>query len=420
MLSKTIYFFLKHLCRFFVPIFFEKITIINPKSFYAKSPSIIISNHPNTLIDPIVAIIWLAQRHKFLANAGLFAHPISDWLWRQLWCIPIKRKQDNVQHISNDDSFVQCDKFLMGGGNLYIAPEGISYQNRRVREIKKGTARIALSAEAKSNFSLGLVIRPIAINYTRKGFFWSRCTVEAMPEILIKDYQSLFEKDQEAAADAITNKMYDHLREGVIHTDTDEQEALLDRCEAILLGDEMLKNEVSVRQAQRIATQLVTLEKNDAATYKKIQNAVNQYFNHFKNNYLKEIAIVKKYNILWLILGFPIFIIGFLTNFLAFLIVYMLWKKCTPNGYDATVQLVAGVFLFPIFYALQKNGIAPYFDTPYFGILYWLVAMLSGIVGWRYFSYARQFFTKITFSNKVTIAEERATLKEFLEQKLNS
>ena len=58
------------------------------------------------------------------------------------------------------------DKHLIDGGCIYIAPEGTSVVERRVRTIKTGTARIALSAENKSDFNLGTTIIPVGLSYT--------------------------------------------------------------------------------------------------------------------------------------------------------------------------------------------------------------------------------------------------------------
>ena len=101
----------------------------------------------------------------FLANASLFASSFANWFLSQ-YCVPIQRKTDVAnKNVDNDKSFERCDAFLSNGGCLYIAPEGTSDMERRLRPIKTGTARIALSAEAKNAFQLGLKIIPVGLTY---------------------------------------------------------------------------------------------------------------------------------------------------------------------------------------------------------------------------------------------------------------
>ena len=61
--------------------------------------------------------------------------------------IPINRPMDNrTEGVSNTDSFEACYKILSEGKTLVIFPEGNSVMERFLRELKTGTARIALEA----------------------------------------------------------------------------------------------------------------------------------------------------------------------------------------------------------------------------------------------------------------------------------
>ncbi len=415
MLLRPLYIFLKYLTRFISYLFFEKTTLIGQKYYDLKRPCIVVSNHPNTLLDPVVVAGHVPQNLHFLGNAGLFAHPISDWIFRTLWCIPIKRKQDNAQNVNNQDSFKQCDDFLRSGGCLYIAPEGTSYQDRHLQTIKTGTARIALSAEAHSDFRLGLTIQPFGISYSRKGHFGSKMVLEAVSPIVVADYKDLFQKDEEAAVDAITEDIQKRLRSAMIDTEDQAQDRLLAMCERLLLEEKDSTNESTFRQSQQLSTNLQTLKKNDFTAYENLKDTVNQFFINFKKQNISYLDFSRKTNYAYLFIGFPIFLIGFLLNIIPFQVVRLIWKKLTPDGYDATVQYVGALVFFSIFYTFEKNILQQYvFTFSFFGWFFWTIALFSGKLAWLYYTAFKGFFTVKLMRNKVEMIHEKNNIIETL------
>ena len=92
-----------------------------------KGSGIVISNHPNTLFDPLHIGIITHRQFFFLANAGLFKHPVMGFLLSYLYCIPIARPgRDEGSKVNNDESFQAAYDHLAKGGILYIAAEGVS------------------------------------------------------------------------------------------------------------------------------------------------------------------------------------------------------------------------------------------------------------------------------------------------------
>lgn len=415
MFLKAFYFFCQCLVKFASFFFFEKKTIIGEQYLDLERPCIVVSNHPNTLLDPFVIAERVTKQMHFLGNAGLFAHWFSNWFFRTFYCIPIKRKQDNTTNVNNNDSLEQCDIFLQKGGCLYIAPEGSSWQERHLREIKTGTARIALSAEAKSNFRLGLSIKPIGLTYTQLGVFGTRYLLEGMEAIRIIDYKNLYEKDPEAAVDAITEEIANRIKKGIIDSDDHEQDLLLERCEDLFLGEKKYEDETVFRKSQELSEKLKSLKNNNSRIYTNLLNTVNEYFTKLKNNNIGELALIQKNNYLLLLFGLPLFLLGFSQNIIPFLVVYILWKKVTPLGYDATVQYLGGIIVFSIFYTFQKNILADYLpQIPLYGFVYWAIASLSGKFAWSYFVHTKRFFQGLFCENKKMLLEERGKVLDFL------
>lgn len=110
-----------------------------------EGPLIVLSNHPNALIDPFLIVSRLKRPVFFLANASLFKGRFANWFLNTFYCIPVERPKDTGgKPLNNADAFRRSRQHLLANGALYIAPEGTSEREYRLRPIKTGAARIAL------------------------------------------------------------------------------------------------------------------------------------------------------------------------------------------------------------------------------------------------------------------------------------
>lgn len=191
-----IYFLVKNLVRFATWFYYARVTVTGERHHRSKNPCILVSNHPSTLLDPLNVAIKVSAEVKFLANASLFKNPVADWLLRQLYCIPIERYQDTGgKPLNNAESFEQASNFLSKKGCLYVAPEGSSFVERKLRKIKTGTARIAFDAEKRNNWQLGLTILPIGLEYSDPTKFRSELVVQFGKPIRVADFREDYEAD---------------------------------------------------------------------------------------------------------------------------------------------------------------------------------------------------------------------------------
>ena len=100
MFLNLLYDFFKVLILIVLRVFYPFTTVINKKGFKFDNPTIVVSNHPNTLLDAIGVAARVRKRVFFLANASLFSNPIANWLLNRLYCIPIMRKKDASKKVS--------------------------------------------------------------------------------------------------------------------------------------------------------------------------------------------------------------------------------------------------------------------------------------------------------------------------------
>jgi len=386
---------LKVLVRLVFKAFFAKTSFINRPLLKIDRPTILVSNHPNTLLDPLNAAAYTNTVVFFLANAGLFKKGFADWFLDNTYAIPIERPQDvKGRTINNKDSFARCDKFLAKGGCLYIAPQGVSSRARRIERIKSGTARIGFSAESHHDFSLGLQILPVGLSYSAPGQFRSEVLINVGHPIYVKDFQGDYTQDTFKASKALTAHLQERMEDLIIDTRDDDEDQMLYQFEEILHHNAPLDFPARFKRSQGI---LKRIQQMQDSTYLDLKKASSEYFDFLKKNEVSDKAmhatIQKKSSpLLALLLTWPLFVYGWINNIIPTYIPAWLTKKLNLYiGYESTVKVLSGMLTFPIFYSLQTWIVHWVFQTPLITWGYFLSLVPTGLFAWWYLIKAKAF-----------------------------
>ena len=148
-------------------LFFRRIELSRAGLVPASGALIFVLNHPNGLIDPGLVFAALPRRISFLAKSTLFRLPVAGWLLRTVEALPLYRRADAGEDMSqNLRTFEACRSLLLRGRCVALFPEGLSHNAPRLQPVKTGAARIALGAAVP-----GLRIVPVGLYYTSKTSF---------------------------------------------------------------------------------------------------------------------------------------------------------------------------------------------------------------------------------------------------------
>jgi 1-acyl-sn-glycerol-3-phosphate acyltransferase len=148
-------------------LFFRRIETSRAHLVPASGALIFVLNHPNGLIDPGLVFAALPRRISFLAKSTLFRLPVAGWLLRTVEALPLYRRADAGEDVSqNVRTFEACRSLLLRGRCVALFPEGLSHSAPRLQPVKTGAARIALGAAVP-----GLRIVPVGLYYTSKTSF---------------------------------------------------------------------------------------------------------------------------------------------------------------------------------------------------------------------------------------------------------
>lgn len=399
------YHFLKLLITLGIRVFFRSVKWADIKNFpNDKSPLLLVANHPGTFMDPLVIASGITRPLFFLAKAEVFKSAVAKWLLPKFNMIPVYRKQDDesLMH-KNEETFEKCFDHLSAKGAILIFPEGISITERKLRKIKTGAARIAIGAESRNNFELGIKIIPIGINYSHEIKFQSNLFVKVGEVIEVKNYKELYVKDKFEAAEKLTEEIRARLEKLIIAVKDDETENLVKRIELIFKNKILAETGASPYAAeqdfdvtQKIARAVEYYNDKDPQRITKIKDEVERYFSaldrlkisdRWIENFSEGGSLLFKtlLTIIYMVAGFPVYVFGVVNNYLPYKIPYVISRKVSsrPEFWGA-ISMASGILTFIGFYFTQIYFVGRFFENSYLIILYSLLLPVSGFFAYKY------------------------------------
>ncbi|PHI19760.1 hypothetical protein CEQ90_11060 [Lewinellaceae bacterium SD302] len=405
-ISDLVYRGLRLMSRGFLRILYPAMMVEGQEYVTRKGPFILAGNHPNTLIDPLIQGIYVSERIHFMANAGMFANPIAHKILMFLGVIPIVRPgkdDDKGGRIDNQSSFEYAYRHFEEGGIMFVAPEGGSELERRLRgPVKMGTAKMALTVESRNDWKLGLDIVPAGGNYEAPTQCFSRAFVRFGPPIHVQDYRESYEKNPRRATVELTREIGNRMVKLVIDTKDKEEEYLLRPLDRTLQNDRpMIVGEHHYR-LQKLLVALRAMPENER---EELRIKATRY-----EDLLKEAAITdrvlsdspqeKQRAGLWL--GLPIFLYGALNHLpLLFLTNKAYGVLGVEKNYAATVKGLVGSISLPILYLLQSLIVGLIFGSGW-GWIYFFTLPAAGLFALAYHTHYRSFWATKLYGGRVS------------------
>lgn len=148
-----------------------------------NGPLLILANHPNALIDPLLIGTSVPRRVLLTAKATLFEHPALAWLLQAVGVVPLRRAKDEVRDSAlpsvtpqrNAQAFALVTSALREQGAVLVFPEGISHDDPTLAPLKSGAARMVLQAHREG--VRGIRLLPMGLIFEEKERPRSRALV---------------------------------------------------------------------------------------------------------------------------------------------------------------------------------------------------------------------------------------------------
>jgi glycerol-3-phosphate O-acyltransferase/dihydroxyacetone phosphate acyltransferase len=401
---------MKPLVQVALRVFFRQLEVRHPERLRMRGPLLIASNHPNTLMDPLVAAINRRQPVAFLAKSTFFKNPILRTIMESGNSIPIYRRQDldtgaetltpAQLEAQNEKAFGRCYDYFDKGGTIMIFPEGTSVAERRLRPLKTGAARIALGAEARHNFTLGVHILPMGINYFDPQRFRSDVFVDLAEPIRVADYADHYRQDPDAAAEALTDEIRCRLEARLIITRTDEEDELVTQVERTFGQHLIQDNEETLADNFQLSRTLLKavrfFETHNAGGLGEAQEKLRAYHQELHRLRLTDDALEPRSHEgsrtsravsagIRLLLGAPLYLYGAVNNYLPYIIPSVVAKRATEDAvFVAPIMLVVGMITFTLAYVGQTALVYHFTQDWRWTLLYFLSLPVSGFYALSY------------------------------------
>jgi len=189
-----------------VRIFFRRIEVEGADHLVAGTPTVLVANHQNGLVDGLLLMATLRRYPRFLGKSTLFKI-LPLWPFLKLaGVVPVYRAKDGVSTGRNAATFRTCQQLLARGGLVALFPEGISHDEPELQPLKTGAARIALGASV-DDATPGVVFLAVGLAYDAKARFRSRALVRVGTPVPVAGWATAYAQDDHRAVEQLTAAM---------------------------------------------------------------------------------------------------------------------------------------------------------------------------------------------------------------------
>ncbi len=255
------------LTRLLVRIFFRAVEVEGLVHIPEQGGGLVVSWHPNALIDPVLILACMPRPVVFGARAGLFRWPLLGWLMKAVGTVPIHRAQDgehsrDARRAANLGSLDALARAVAGGGFSCLFPEGDSHDAPHLLSLKTGAARFYYRARLLDPGSPPPAIIPVGLHYDNKRRFRSKVLVRFHPPLQLTPDLDLTPRADEppeqgrARCRTLTVAIERSLREVVHATESWELHHHMHRASHLLRAERGLRAGVELAQPSMLEQQV--------------------------------------------------------------------------------------------------------------------------------------------------------------------
>ncbi|MCB9597865.1 MAG: 1-acyl-sn-glycerol-3-phosphate acyltransferase [Sandaracinaceae bacterium] len=450
-------------------LFFRRVEITGLEHVPEHGGGILVSWHPNGMIDPALIFETFPRDVVFGARHGLFKIPVLGAILRATDTVPIYRAQDmkgtseKARDEANQKSLDALSDAIVEGKFSALFPEGVSHDAPHLMELKTGVARFYYRArQRKAPDDPEPVVIPVGLHYDEKRIFRSNVLVAFHAPIELPGELAITppeDEEREARREryrAFTDEVERVLRETVHCTETWEVHHLMHRARKLLRAEraaqagshlEAPTMEERTRAFARIWAGYYARLETHPEEVEALKARIAEYDADMRALEIQDHELDQPPNIVnvWLgiLLGLqailvylffpPIMLVGSIVNLPPAGLLWLLTKWASKTEKDeASIKVLAGAVLFPLFWLAAAilagwghsvlhemyPSIPDTFITA--GVVTFLLALAGGAISLRYLRLARETARAIRVRltrerRRLTIARLRVDRSELFE-----
>lgn len=252
--------------------FHRSIEVVGRERYPSRGPVLLVVNHANGFVDPIVVAAALGRLPRFLAKAALWKVVPARPLLGFAGVLPVHRSGDGDSATGNDATFAACYHELARGATVAIFPEGTTGDRGGLDRVRSGAARIAVGARAHAP---DLLIVPVGLAFESRVATRTRCLVVIGEPIRPPEVPLQADDDAQRVA---VHELTEDIREGMAAISpgygSREERDLLRAAAAATLGPEPSFGAIELR-ARRLSAARADLRSRVIDCYRRYASEVH-------------------------------------------------------------------------------------------------------------------------------------------------
>jgi 1-acyl-sn-glycerol-3-phosphate acyltransferase len=359
---KMIYRFIRPIATIAFKVHFNKIHITGKEKIPKDKPVILAVNHPTAFIEPCLLACFQDNNLNFLIRGDIWNNSFYNKLMQGVHLIPIYRQKDGYENLTkNYETFTYCNKALKDNKTLVVLPEGTTIQEKRLRPIKKGLARIVAGA-LEEYPGLDIQIIPVGANYTYADKARTTVMIQIGDPLPVKSFFDGVPTNK--AVLQLTNALREGMNNCIVNIPDKEDDDLV---EAILplirsqFPEPVLPivsfNNDQLEREKKVAATISGMEEHEKIG---LQVLVTRYFKLLKENHLKDTHLPVRdeslsFRFISFLLKLPS-LLGFLLNIPPiYLARYLTHSKVKQLEFKLSVFLGVAIFSWTFYYLLGSG-----------------------------------------------------------------
>lgn len=397
-----LYFIGKLVLRIGAEFFFGKHHLKNLERLNTGKPLVVCSNHASAHLDGVLIMIFSKRKFHVLVRADVFKKKWVASLLAKINLIPIYRMRDGFSSLEkNSQTFDLCYEILKNNGAIIIFPEANCEPERKLRKMHKGAAKIAMMAEERSNYTLGVEMATVGITQERIISPGGRIFLEASEPFSLKPYYERYKENNNKACNEIIDDVETDLRTvlPVIEETKDE-----------FLFEQIVTQKGNIDKLPVWKSTAKLINESDVDLKIALTSAIKDFNTYLHKNginqktiaYLQVKSRLKRWaylllNAIDIIALFPFFILGTVFNYWPIYFTGKLCNKifkdlCFINGTHfaaSTFLLIIGYFFYFIILSLYVNLLSV--------IISIFILLVCGLVSYHYKKRAINYYRAIRY-----------------------
>jgi 1-acyl-sn-glycerol-3-phosphate acyltransferase len=362
---------LRALARALVNLFYHRVEVVGLDRVPRAGPLVVVANHQNALVDPLLLLATLPRTIRPVAKAPLFRHPLVAPFLRLAGALPVHRRQDSGSDpVRNAAMFAAVATALRNGQAILIFPEGVSQPEPTLMPLRTGVARMVLGTEGQGG-APETTLLPVGLVFHEPGTFrsgWALVLVGS--PVRFEDCRSVASTDPERAVRELTRRVAEALRLLIVEAEDRETLRLTQGLEAIRRAETEDAPTATPRLDRVAWIQVATrahrwLASREPIRVSRLRAEVERYLADLERLGLSAQAVSRAYpagvvaryaarEALALLGGLPLALWGVTSHALPYALTALAARGLASSAdVAATVKLVAGAVLYPACWALE-------------------------------------------------------------------